>query len=223
MLYNLIKILTKEVLLMPKFKDLMGQKFGRLTIIELAGRNKSHKIIWKCLCDCGKEAIVVGTCLVTGRTKSCGCLHKEVITKHGLTGSRIYAIWNSMMSRCYHPKNKYFKGYGARGIRVCNEWHDAKTFYNWAQNNGYKKGLTIDRINNNGNYEPSNCRWATLKEQCNNKRTNRLITINGITHNLTEWATIAGLKKATLHARLRARWKEENLLLPPKTRHHKAN
>jgi len=201
---------------MPPFKNLIGQRFGRLTVVECNGINKNHKIIWKCLCDCGNETIVIGAQMANGKTKSCGCLFREKITKHGLTGTKIYTAWNSMMSRCYHSKNKYYREYGARGISVCNKWHDAKAFHDWAVSNGYKDGLTIDRIHNDGNYEPSNCRWATIKEQSNNRRTNRLITINGITRNMTEWAKVAGIKVVTLHARLRLGWEEKDLLLPPK-------
>ena len=138
--------------------------------------------MWRCKCECGKEVIVQGQTLRSGRTKSCGCLsreiHKEVMTelnksnsRHGQFGTRIYRIWCSMKSRCYNKNHKAYIDYGGRGITICAEWKDDfEVFYNWAVKNGYSDNLTIDRIDVDGNYEPSNCRWATSSVQRRNQR-----------------------------------------------------
>ena len=165
---------------MGKFIDLTGQKFGRLTVIERADNTKQGQAKWLCQCDCGRKTVVMGKSLRNGNTKSCGCLQKETIgykrTIHGQTNTRFYRIWCGMKSRCYNKKNPHFHLYGGRGIKVCNEWlKDFQTFYDWAIANGYADNLTLDRINVNGNYEPSNCRWITRKEQNNNKRAEPII------------------------------------------------
>lgn len=122
--------------------------------------------------------------------------------KHGLTNSRIYGIWNGIIQRCENPNRKAYPRYGGRGISVCEEWHNFQIFYEWAINNGYKEDLTIDRIDNNGNYEPSNCRWATYKEQANNMRKNVIYEINGTKHNLKEWSEIYNMPYRTVQRRV---------------------
>lgn len=183
-----------------------GQKFNRLTVIKLdhietktIGTKRPficNKEYYLCKCDCGNECIKEKILLQNGYSKSCGCLHKETIinigknnTTHGKTKTRIYSIFRQIKQRCYDQNNGNYYKYGGRGITMCQEWkNDFMSFYNWAINNGYKEGLTIDRINNNGNYEPSNCRWTTAKIQARNKRNNHLITYNNETHCISEWA-----------------------------------
>lgn len=156
--------------------DLTGQRYGRLTVID---RDYSKKTTaWKCLCDCGNYTIVTTKNLRQKgfSTKSCGCLNKEGNPIHKQAGTRIYNIYQSMKRRCYNATDEHFKYWGARGITVCDEWLGKDGFihfYEWAIKNGYKKDLSIDRINNDGNYCPENCRWATAYEQVHNRRKNK--------------------------------------------------
>lgn len=153
-----------------KFIDLTNQRFGRLIVIEKYGLNKFNHILWLCLCDCGNKVVVERDCLKNGRTKSCGCIRKERNnnTRHGMTGTPIHNIWKSIKQRCLNPNNKDYKNYGGRGITVCNRWLKFENFYKDVGNP--PKGLTLDRINNNGNYNPNNWRWATRQQQSDNKR-----------------------------------------------------
>lgn len=198
---------------MSKFIDRTGQKFGRLTLIERVENNKFNQVQWKCRCDCGKEVIVKAYSLTTGQTKSCGCLKKEqnyiniAKVKHNMTNTRLYNIWRNMKSRCLNPNNKRHKFYFDKGITVCDEWkNDFMNFYNWAINNGYRDNLTIDRINNNGNYEPKNCRWATITEQNNNQSNNIRIKYNESEYTLSELSKIYNIKRATLYDRIKRGW-----------------
>lgn len=149
-----------------KIKDLTGQRYGILTVVSMAG-HQGDAITWNCLCDCGKTSVVQGKNLQSGATRSCGCQH----VKHQKTGTRLYRIWNGMKSRCSNSTHPGYSHYGGRGITVCDEWkNSSKAFFEWALANGYEDHLTIDRIDVNGNYEPSNCRWVTQRVQCSNKR-----------------------------------------------------
>lgn len=163
---------------MPAPIDIVGHRFGRLVALERQPKSK-----WRCRCDCGGESSVVITSLRKGHTRSCGCLKVEVTVRrsrtHGKSRSRLYNIWCLMRSRCNRASGPDFLLYGGRGIRVCSEWCDFESFARWARSSGYRSHLSIDRIDNDGNYEPSNCRWATAKEQGRNNRMGRRITLNG--------------------------------------------
>ena len=164
---------------MYKFNDLSGMKFGRLTVRNVSGRTSDRHLLWDCLCDCGKTVFVSSRDLTSGHTQSCGCLQREKITKHGGRSARnterLYFVWRGMISRCETPSASGYEYYGLRGVKVCDEWHDYEVFKDRALNNGYNQSLpkykcTLDRIDCNGDYEPSNCRWVDMHIQNLNKR-----------------------------------------------------
>lgn len=153
-----------------KRKDLTGQRFGRLVVIEEEGRIDG-RCLWTCKCDCGAITKVRSGNLLSGGTKSCGCLRKDAPSKHNGKGTRLYNIWRGMIQRCEDPNQKSYKDYGGRGVQVCKEWRqDFSSFRKWAEGAGYAESLTIDRVNVDGDYCPSNCKWATRAEQNRNKR-----------------------------------------------------
>ena len=198
-----------------KMKNRVGEKYGRLTVIKF-DREENNEYYWICKCDCGNEIIKKSTSFGKRGAKSCGCLFKETRASrvHGLVGTRIYKTWQNMKSRCNNPNASKYYLYGGKGIKVCKEWeHDVKAFYDWAIVNGYRDDLTIDRIDPNKDYEPSNCRWATYKEQNSHLSGNAgkvftevLIEYNGERMNLTEWANKLGMNPKTLHARYERGW-----------------
>ena len=201
---------------MGKFEDLTGKTFNRLTVIKRAEIEKKE-VYYLCKCTCGNEKIIRGKDLKYNKIKSCGCLKKEKTTerntKHSLRHTRIYRIWLLMQNRCFNSKYHLFKNYGGRGITICKEWkNDFVKFYNWSMANGYKDDLTIDRINVNGNYEPSNCRWATKLQQQRNTTRLRKITYKNETHCISEWADILGLEYNTLYYRFRRNNYSEDVL-----------
>lgn len=204
---------------MKDVKDLTGQRFGRLTV--LGRKQNDKKNIWLCQCDCGNTAFVYKHDIVSGKTKSCGCLRREATAanrkKHGMSNSRLYRIWNAMKERCQCETNVQYSDYGGRGIAVCDEWKDDfQAFHDWAISNGYNENLTIDRINVNGNYCPENCRWATGKEQNANKRNNRILTYNGKSQTLQQWSEETGIEYTTLLYRIKHGWTlEAALTVPP--------
>lgn len=193
-----------------RLHDLTGQRFGRLTVVNRAGSGKDRQALWLCQCDCGNNCIVYASNLRKGHTKSCGCLQKEATsianTTHGHRHSKLYGVWNSMIGRCHRKNNDSYPHYGGRGITVCDEWHSFDKFLSWALEAGYKEGLSIDRVDNNRGYSPSNCRWVTMCIQANNKRSNRYIEHDGSSHTVAEWANILGIKEATLRKRLNEGW-----------------
>ena len=190
----------------PNFKDISGHKYGRLTAIECVGKNKHNYAMWRCLCDCGKETIVAGKSLWTGITKSCGCLNIESSTDrivslnktHGKTHTRLFRVWSSIKNRCENPNATNYSAYGGRGITICPQWkNDFDAFYEWAMEHGYdpdaKRGVyTVDRIDNRKGYSPENCRLASSKEQANNRRNTRFVTVNGICKSTADWARYYG-------------------------------
>jgi hypothetical protein len=205
---------------MSKQIDLTGQKFEKLTVISESLRTHND-IYWHCLCDCGSEKIVSGKHLRRGSIKSCGCYRRENSSlkakTHGATNTRLYNIWRSMKQRCKNPANENIKNnYLNRGIVVCSEWHDFSTFQSWAFSNGYADNLTIDRIDNDKGYFPGNCRWATVIEQANNRRSNQTITLNGVTLTLAQWTKKMRFSKTLLNKRIFLYgWSPEKALTTP--------
>ena len=190
-------------------KDLTGQRFGRLVVIKPEYK-KNRRWYWLCKCDCGNEKIIRGS-HIGKATKSCGCLSKELTIErnknhitHNMAHTRIYGIWSGIKQRCENKNGTGFKHYGGRGIMMCKEWEkDFMSFYKWAIKNGYNDYLTIDRIDVNGNYEPSNCRWITKWEQSRNTRRSRYITYHGRTQILKDWCKELQLNYSTIQHRIK--------------------
>lgn len=218
----------KETL--AKYDDLTGKRYGRLTVSELA-YHENGIVYWKCICDCGNQKIVKASYLRAGRTSSCGCLLRESRRKNALTRSlenrdlptdaetyrNLQKIFYGMHRRC---SDKYSRPehYHDRGISVCEEWKEFDCFLSWALANGYKIGLTIDRIDNNRGYSPDNCRWATNKEQQNNKRDNVYITIDGVTKTMKQWSEYYGLNYGMVRVRRQRGWPQSRWFEPKHTK-----
>lgn len=195
------------------FVDRTGLKYGKLTCTDTFER-RGKRIYWLCKCECGNEKWVCAQNLI--KAKSCGCNNKTSHTIHGMSHTRIHDTWNHMISRCHNKNHRFYKYYGGRGIKVCEEWIGTEgfmRFYDWATKNGYQETLTLDRIDNNKGYSPENCRWVTQSVQNNNKRSNRNIEYNGEIHTIAEWARLYNIKYSTLQMRLTKRgWDIEKAL-----------
>lgn len=196
--------------------NITGKKYNYLTAIRFDHYNKRKDPYWLFKCACGNEKVLRKSKVVNNETKSCGCLARafaDKLIRHNKSRTKLYKIHIGMKQRCYNKKAANYHNYGGRGITMCDAWKtDFMSFYTWAIENGYKEGLTIDRIDNNGNYCPENCRWATDLEQHRNTRNNRLITYNNETHCLAEWAELFGIRSNTLRQRLRWGWPIEEAL-----------
>jgi len=190
------------------FNNLEGKVFGKLKVIEMAPRTQK-KTFWVCTCECGKTHTIRSDSLTSGKTTSCGCAKKDqdrinliMAHRHKKSGTRLYTIRNGIISRCHNQNVVCFERYGGRGIKVCDDWRNSpESFMDWALSNGYNDDLSIERIDSNGNYEPSNCKWATVKEQSNNRRSTVKITINGETKSMKTWCHDLGLNYGTVNSR----------------------
>lgn len=182
----------------PQVIDLTGQRFGQWTILQLSPVRQHRKAQWECVCDCGTEATVESRSLRTGNSTGCGCTRKY-FKIHGMTETSEHGIWRSMIARCTNPKSKGYPRYGARGIKVCARW--LESFENFYIDMGQRPdNLTVERIDNNGNYEPGNCRWATRKEQVLNNSNSRIWTVDGVAYDGSEAAAIAcGVSRAVIY------------------------
>lgn len=198
--------------------DYIGNRYGNLIVI---GRDSlvSHKNAnrWLFLCDCGTQFSAVPSRVLSGHTKSCGCLKATRTMTHGCNGDEFYPTWWGMMRRCYNKSAHNFQRYGGRGIDVCAEWHDPKVFIAWARKTaGHKqKGLTLDRKNNSLGYSPENCCWATYKQQARNRRSNRILSIGGVEKPFSEWCEHYGIDPAVVRERIKLGWSEEDAISIP--------
>lgn len=211
---------------MGRIKNLTGQRFGRLVVLGqddyYTDKSGRRYVMWKCQCDCGNITSVRTGSLNCGETKSCGCYAKSIKKENSVKTNkkvrRLYTIWLGMKQRCYRKDCKAYKWYGERGIIVCDEWvHDFRCFEKWAYDNGYKEGLSIERKDPNGNYEPSNCEWIELSAQQNNKRNTVRIKIGGKYFTINELSKMYGINRNTLYFRYSNGASQEELLKPPRT------
>ena len=204
---------------MGRLKDETGNVYGRLTVVARAANHRIY-VRWDCVCQCGRRAVVRGVDLRLGHTQSCGCLARERGRKHGHAGrivSREYQTWRDLRSRCNNPRCDHYGNYGGRGIRVCRRWSKFENFL--ADMGPRPKGMSLDRIDNAGNYEPGNCRWATDEEQSRNTRANVHLTFRGRTQCAADWADELGVKRSTLFSRISSGWSiERALMTPPRAR-----
>lgn len=208
---------------MGKFIDLTGKKFGRLIVIKRVKNNYFGVVYWLCKCDCGNFKTIRGNNLKSGKTQSCGCLQKEKAKNIGENKRKykkeylsLRCIFKGIKNRCYNKKSNNYNRYGAKGISICKKWLDNPlSFCEWALQNGYKKGLTIDRIDTNGKYEPNNCRWVDYTTQCRNRKNSLTFTINDICLPLIEWCKIYNMPYQAVLKRLKRKWQIEKALTIP--------
>lgn len=197
-----------------KHKDFIGEKLNKLKIIDYKFET-NKKGYFFCQCDCGNSKWLRSDQVLSEETKSCGCYILESRITHGKSNHRLFTIWRGMRNRCNNANSTDYVRYGGRGITICDEWvSDFQTFYDWAMKNGYRDDLSIDRKNGNGNYEPSNCRWATALEQQNNISTNHNVTINGETKSLSEWSRICGVSRKVILNRVNEGLSDAEILAP---------
>jgi len=206
----------------------VGRRFGRWVVIDVPdliedryANGELHHARWLCRCDCGTRREVVGGNLLGGYTRSCGCLTAESASQrfrtHGEAGTRLHQVWGNMLQRCGNPANQRYAWYGARGIRVCDAWREFATFRAWALTHGYEEGLSIERVNNDGDYAPGNCVWTTRQRQMRNTRTNRFIEAWDEVKTLADWSEDprCAVGYYTLHSRLGLGWPPERAISTP--------
>lgn len=212
--------------------DLTGQRFGRLIVLKRSfSSRKAGHAMWLCRCDCGNTCIKGSYELRQGLVRSCGCLMREwqetSHSTHGMSDSRLYRIWRGMKDRCYRRENVCYAYYGGRGIKVCDEWASSfEVFVKWALQSGYDAALTLDRIDVDGDYCPENCKWATRLDQAQNRRCIRLLTYQGETKPLWEWAEITGVPVSLISGRVSRGWPAERIFTEPvhvNCRNHRGN
>lgn len=206
---------------MGKKEDLTGRRFGRLTVVAEEDVRWNGNVVWLCKCDCGNYTRVRASHLKRGGVMSCGCLNQSIITRHGESDTRLHHTWACMIDRCTNPNAQEADKYLERGIKVCDEWLNSyEAFAEWAKANGFdenaKRGkCTLDRINNDGDYEPNNCRWVDMKVQGRNRRNNRLLTLDGETHCIAEWGEIMHIHPSRISKRLQRGWSVRDAICRP--------
>ena len=200
---------------MPLLINLSNKRFGSLLVISDGGRDAHGAVLWRCKCDCGKSTLVRGSSLTQGSTRSCGCgvtCAARRARTHGQSNAPLYRSWQSMKSRCNNPKNADYRNYGGRGIVICLRWSSSFEAFSADMGPSFFENAELDRKDNNGPYEPGNCRWLTHSAQQRNKRSNHLVAIGGVNKTLIEWSEETGLKANTILTRIRRGWPESRLL-----------
>lgn len=202
-----------------KAEDFIGHRYGKLVVVGIAGKGTHNRTLMKCVCDCGNEKLVPFGNLNTGHSNSCGCLERENYERlgnlnktHGESNTRLYKEWMRMRVRCNNPNTKSYMGYGGRGIKISKQWDDFLLFKEWALNNGYDDTLSLDRINVDGDYEPNNCRWITMREQSLNKRNTIYVTYHGEKKPLKLWAKELNASYWTLRGRHKQGWTDKEII-----------
>ena len=200
---------------MPNKLNIVGRRFGKLLVISEDGRDRHGATMWHCQCDCGVTTRVRGPSLIAGTTRTCGCgvaARAAQPRTHGQSKMPLYLRWRSMLERCRNPKKTEYKNYGGRGIAVCERWRTSFQAFAEDMGSSFSTCLELDRIDNDGDYEPNNCRWTTPKIQNRNRRTNHRLTIGGVTKTIIEWAEHSGVKANTILTRVRRGWPESRFL-----------
>lgn len=206
-----------------KYSICLGERFNKLVVVSEVKKDRHGHKRYLCQCDCGNEVVVVKGQLTSGKTGSCGCFQRERARdyhlKHGKSNTRIYYVWKEMVQRCTNPRNRSYQDYGGRGITVCDEWRGENgfiNFYTWSLESAYESGLEIDRINNDGNYGPENCRWVTRELQANNKRNNILVEHRGIKKTVSQWARQLDMDDKKIRQRIKKLgWDGERAMFTP--------